>query len=89
MIELKSIRLEPLKRNPESARQDEPRMSKPRIILSKCTKNYSCVAFCPRNAIAIDAKGLPSIDFNLCDGCLICLRECPCEAISEEKEHDE
>ena len=63
------------------------RVVKPHIDLKKCGKNYHCVVFCPTGAIKIDAKGFPTIDYNLCNGCLICLRECPTFAISEEHEN--
>ncbi|MBI2972156.1 MAG: 4Fe-4S binding protein [Candidatus Aenigmarchaeota archaeon] len=62
------------------------RVFRPVIDVKKCKKTYGCYAFCPENAIQIDKNGFPFIDANLCTGCLICLRECPCGAISEVKE---
>lgn len=62
------------------------RLQKPRIDLKLCQKNYNCVIFCPHNAIAKNASGQPVIDYEICTGCLICLRECPAMAISEERE---
>jgi|WetSurMetagenome_2_1015567.scaffolds.fasta_scaffold1151713_2 2-oxoacid:acceptor oxidoreductase delta subunit (pyruvate/2-ketoisovalerate family) len=62
------------------------RTYRPRIDLKKCQKTYNCFMFCPRNAILINAEGHPVINYTLCDGCLICLRECPAVAITEEKE---
>ena len=63
------------------------RVLKPRIDLKKCQKNYNCVVFCPYNAISINKNGYPVIDYDLCTGCLICLRECPAFAITEEHEN--
>lgn len=62
------------------------RVLKPRIDLKKCQKNYNCIVFCPHNAISVGRGGYPVIDYNLCNGCLICLRECPAFAIVEERE---
>lgn len=62
------------------------RVLKPKIDLKKCQKNFSCVVFCPTNAISIGKSGFPVIDYDLCNGCLICLRECPAFAIGEEHE---
>lgn len=62
------------------------RVIKPKIDTKKCEKNYNCLVFCPHNAISTDVKGFPVIDYNICTGCLICLRECPTFAIAEEHE---
>ena len=40
---------------------------------------------CPHGAIEASEKTL-KINYNICDGCLICLRECHFGAIKEEKE---
>jgi Pyruvate/2-oxoacid:ferredoxin oxidoreductase delta subunit len=79
----------PRQRTVEINKTHEKDTVKPKINLSRCEKNYSCVAFCPRNAISINQKGWPTVDNSLCDGCFICLRECPVSAISEEKKNDE
>jgi 2-oxoacid:acceptor oxidoreductase delta subunit (pyruvate/2-ketoisovalerate family) len=50
----------------------------------KCDPTCPCIVYCPRQAIVI-ANNKPKIDYSLCDGCLICLRECPHGAITEEK----
>jgi 2-oxoacid:acceptor oxidoreductase delta subunit (pyruvate/2-ketoisovalerate family) len=63
------------------------RVLKPKIDLKKCEKNYNCIVSCPHNAITRRGDGYPVIDYNLCTGCLICLRECPTFAITEEHEH--
>lgn len=61
------------------------RVVKPVINLKTCEKNYDCVVYCPRNAISVTAAGFPAIAYDLCDGCLICLRQCPSAAIIEER----
>jgi 2-oxoacid:acceptor oxidoreductase delta subunit (pyruvate/2-ketoisovalerate family) len=58
----------------------------PKIILNKCTKCNACWIFCPHGAISLNEKGEPVINYDLCRGCLICLRECPESAIEEERE---
>jgi 2-oxoacid:acceptor oxidoreductase delta subunit (pyruvate/2-ketoisovalerate family) len=70
------------------AQQSPARMRaiRPKIDPKKCEKNYSCLVFCPHNAISLDKNNIPVIDYNVCTGCLICLRECPCFAITEEQE---
>jgi 2-oxoacid:acceptor oxidoreductase delta subunit (pyruvate/2-ketoisovalerate family) len=65
------------------------RIIKPRIDLKKCQKNFNCLVLCPHNAISVGKNGFPVIDYNLCTGCLICLRECPVSAINEEHEYKE
>ena len=59
---------------------------KPKIDFTACQKNYNCVVYCPKNAISVNSKGSPAINYDLCDGCLICLRECPIACIREDKE---
>ena len=70
--------------------QEQPsrlRVFKPKIDLKKCEKNYNCIVSCPHDAISSRSDGFPVIDYSLCTGCLICLRECPTFAITEEHEH--
>jgi 2-oxoacid:acceptor oxidoreductase delta subunit (pyruvate/2-ketoisovalerate family) len=66
--------------------ESKTRTYRPQIDIKKCQKTYNCFLFCPRNAIMINAEGMPVINYTLCDGCLICLRECPAVAIVEERE---
>lgn len=77
-------RLEKKKAEPE--KPSSWRVFTPRIDLKKCEKNYRCFIFCPHDAIDIRKDGFPSVDAAKCTGCLICLRECPTSAISEERE---
>ncbi len=65
------------------------RVQKPKIDLKKCEKNFNCLVFCPHNAITIGKTGFPVIDYSICTGCLVCLRECPTFAITEEHEKRE
>jgi len=58
---------------------------KPVVISRSCDDCQPCIDCCPHNAIsAIDGK--LKIDYNLCDGCLLCLRECETGTIKEERE---
>jgi Pyruvate/2-oxoacid:ferredoxin oxidoreductase delta subunit len=85
MIKLSDVKPEQVKQNyPEAARLQEQEIL-PKINLTKCEKIHDCAVFCPKNAIIINSRGFPEIDYKLCDSCLICLRECPAMAISEAR----
>ncbi len=60
------------------------RIFRPIVINQRCVKCGVCAVVCPDNCILM--KGFPAINYNVCTGCLICLRECPVGAISEERE---
>lgn len=42
-----------------------------------CLGYGDCVKACPFDAIAIDERGLPVVDLDICTGCGICVAECP------------
>lgn len=42
---------------------------------------WLCATFCPDNSIAVDPAGMPSIDYDHCKGCLVCVAQCPHHAI--------
>lgn len=71
---------------PDAEKTSGWRVFLPKIDLKKCGKNYRCFIFCPHDAVDIRKDGFPAIDADKCTGCLICLRECPTSAISEERE---
>ena len=57
------------------------------IVDTKIEANRQCAVFCPRNAIIwMEAEKKLKINYDFCDGCLICLRECHSGAIKEERE---
>lgn len=62
------------------------RVFRPKLNTKICMKTYGCYAVCPENAIVMEKDGFPKINYGICTGCLICLRECACGAITEEKE---
>ena len=87
MMEESSSKQKPVSAGRESL--DKPsvhRSFKPKIDMKTCEKNYDCVVFCPRNAIEVGKNEFPSISYDACDGCLICLRVCPSTAIREDRE---
>lgn len=87
MIEESTIKQKTLTSRRETLEKPSKlRVFRPVIDLKTCEKNYDCVVFCPRNAISINAQKNPTIQYDSCDGCLICLRVCPAAAIREEHE---
>ncbi len=56
------------------------------VVVIECIENIPCdpcVAACPKGAIAIegDINEVPSVDYERCDGCSICISACPGLAI--------
>lgn len=43
---------------------------------------WACSEYCPDGAITVAAYGTPSIDYEHCKGCLICVAQCPPHAMS-------
>ena len=70
---------------PKTKEKKIQRPFKPIVDQKKCTLCKLCVFYCPRSAVSLDQKKI-KIDYNECDGCLICLRECEPGAIKEERE---
>jgi len=64
------------------------RTMRPVIDKAVCNRCSLCHTFCPDGVIALDDKQYPHIDYDHCKGCLICLVQCPCKAISVVAEHD-
>lgn len=60
------------------------RDSMPKVDAKKAKDPYSGTIMCPEAAIMVE-KGKMIIVSDACTGCLICLRETPYTAISEEK----
>ena len=60
------------------------RVFKP-VVDAKVEACAEAVKFCPHGAITLADNKL-KIDYNLCDGCLICVRECHTGAIKEVRE---
>ncbi len=56
------------------------------VAIIECVENIPCdpcVGACPKGAIRIegDMNGTPSVDFDICDGCGLCISACPGLAI--------
>ncbi len=62
------------------------RIFRPKLEVKRCKRLYGCYVFCPENSIIIE-KGYPKIRYETCTGCLICVRECKCRSLIEEREH--
>lgn len=63
----------------------EDRLKKGPVVVIECVENIPCdpcVAACPKDAISMDEiTDIPSIDFDGCIGCALCVTECPGLAI--------
>ena len=58
------------------------RTLRPVIDYARCNRCWwVCSSFCPDGAIAVGDDGTPSIDYDHCKGCMICVAQCPPHAI--------
>lgn len=61
------------------------RIFKPVRDRKKCAKCKTCLILCPENAVKLD-KGEFVFDYDVCNGCGICAKECPAKAITMERD---
>ena len=61
------------------------RSFRPVVDKAKCIKCGRCAEFCPDSCMEIKEDGA-EVNLYYCKGCLICMRECPVDAISKEVE---
>jgi Fe-S-cluster-containing hydrogenase component 2 len=64
----------------------DARLRRGPVVIVECVENIPCdpcVTACPKGAITIegDINDTPSVDFERCDGCGVCLSACPGLAI--------
>jgi len=58
------------------------RTLRPVVDTAKCKKCFwVCGNYCPDGVISVDGDKYPVIDYDHCKGCLICIEQCPAEAI--------
>lgn len=58
------------------------RTMRPVIVSDRCHRcSWICSTFCPDGAIHVDADHRPSVDYDHCKGCLVCVAVCPAHAI--------
>lgn len=63
------------------------RTMRPEIDYERCNRCWwMCSSFCPDGAIHLDKKRYPRIDYDHCKGCMICLAQCPTNAITAVSE---
>jgi pyruvate ferredoxin oxidoreductase gamma subunit len=68
--------------NSELSRTGAWRTAGPVIDDERCKRcAWVCSTFCPDGAIHVDAERRPSIDYDHCKGCLVCVAVCPAHAI--------
>jgi pyruvate ferredoxin oxidoreductase gamma subunit len=59
------------------------RTMRPVIDHERCHRCWwICSTFCPDGAIAVADDGSPSVDYDHCKGCLVCVTVCPHHAIA-------
>lgn len=64
------------------------RTMRPVIDYEKCSGCWwVCSTYCPDGAINVSSENLPEIDYEHCKGCLICVAQCPPQAIGSIPEH--
>ena len=65
------------------------RTLRPVIDTDRCHRcSWICSTYCPDGAIHVDAEHRPSIDYDHCKGCLVCVAVCPPHAIRAVSERD-
>lgn len=42
---------------------------------------WVCGSYCPDGVISVDREGMPVIDYDHCKGCMVCVAQCPADAI--------
>lgn len=64
------------------------RTMRPVIDYERCSGCWwVCSTYCPDGAINVTDEGLPDIDYDHCKGCLVCVAQCPPQAIESIPEH--
>lgn len=64
------------------------RTMRPVIDYERCSGCWwVCSTYCPDGAINVTDAGLPEIDYEHCKGCLVCVAQCPPQAIESIPEH--
>ena len=64
------------------------RTMRPVIDYERCSGCWwVCSTYCPDGAINVSDEGLPDIDYEHCKGCLVCVAQCPPQAIESIPEH--
>jgi len=65
------------------------RTMRPVIDYEACKRCWwICGSYCPDGDINVTEEGLPSIDYDHCKGCLVCVAQCPTHAIAAVPEHE-
>jgi pyruvate ferredoxin oxidoreductase gamma subunit len=64
------------------------RTMRPVIDYDACKKCWwICGSYCPDGDISVSDEGVPTIDYEHCKGCLVCVAQCPTHAIEAVPEH--
>nr|WP_321464630.1 2-oxoacid:acceptor oxidoreductase family protein [uncultured Desulfobulbus sp.] len=65
------------------------RSRRPVIDRDRCRRCWwICSTLCPDGAIQVDAEKRPIIDYQHCKGCMVCMSQCPAQAISAQPESE-
>ncbi len=58
------------------------RTMRPVVERERCHRcSWICTTFCPDGALLLDEEGFPTVDYDHCKGCLVCVAVCPHHAI--------
>ena len=65
------------------------RTMRPVIDYDCCNRCWwLCSTFCPESAITVDEERSPTIDYDHCKGCMVCVAQCPTHAIVVQPEEE-
>ena len=65
------------------------RTMRPVIDYDCCNRCWwLCSTFCPESAISVDDNRSPTIDYDHCKGCMVCVAQCPTHAIVVQPEEE-
>ena len=65
------------------------RSKRPVIDRNRCRRCWwICSTYCPDGAIQVDEEKRPIIDYQHCKGCMVCMNQCPADAITAQPESE-
>ncbi|MCD6526206.1 MAG: 2-oxoacid:acceptor oxidoreductase family protein [Desulfuromonas sp.] len=65
------------------------RTERPQLARQRCRRCGQCAILCPEGVITMAQDGYPQFDYDHCKGCMICVEQCPVQAIDVVDERQE